>query len=348
MATPGGTTPYQVPEGTSGAAPDSTGGGMSLGAGSPPETNFDVGALGGPGGSAVGGNSFAAGSAYVESAIPLTQYRLRYDAADGDNRPDRADFFYPKCGCFRFVPPALGGDPRAPGPGTGIASRVNYQELSNYVEVAPIPQFSVFADIPVRWVDIFFTDPTLKNETHQGLSDIDFGFKYAMVYEPTQVFTFQFRTYSPTGASQQGLGRNNWNLEPALLYYRQLAPRLFLDAELRDFIPVASQDDFAGNVLRYGVSLSSLVYDRTTFRVTVPLEFVAWNVLTGKESTPTGVKDAAGDTIVNVKIGVRFGFGETLGISYLNRADFYVGYGRALTGDVWYKDLARAELRIRF
>jgi len=28
--------------------------------------------------------------------------------------------------------------------------------------------------------------------------------------------------------------------------------------------------------------------------------------------------------------------------------DFYVGYGRALTGDVWYKNMLRVEVRVRF
>ena len=52
-------------------------------------------------GLAVGGASFSSAAGYVESAIPVTQFRLRYDSMYDDNRPDRADFFYPKCGCFR-------------------------------------------------------------------------------------------------------------------------------------------------------------------------------------------------------------------------------------------------------
>ena len=31
---------------------------------------------------------------YIDSAIPATQYRLRLDAAYGNNRPTRAEFFY--------------------------------------------------------------------------------------------------------------------------------------------------------------------------------------------------------------------------------------------------------------
>src|SRR5207248_6321693 len=38
---------------------------------------------------------------YIDSAVPRTQFRLRYDSAYDNNRPDRAAFFYPKCGCFQ-------------------------------------------------------------------------------------------------------------------------------------------------------------------------------------------------------------------------------------------------------
>ena len=62
----------------------------------------------------------------------------------------------------------------------------------------------------------------------------------------------------------------------------------------------------------------------------------------------TAVKDAAGDTIVNAKIGVRLGFGPLVGPANLSRSDLYIGYGRALTGDVWYKDILRVEYAWRF
>ena len=53
-----------------------------------------------------------------------------------------------------------------------------------------------------------------------------------------------------------------------------------------------------------------------------------------------GVINAAGDTIVNGKVGVRTYFGEG--------SDLYIGYGHALTGDRWYKDIIRVEYRLAF
>jgi hypothetical protein len=48
---------------------------------------------------------------------------------------------------------------------------------------------------------------------------------------------------------------------------------------------------------------------------------------------------ADGDTIVNVKIGLRYS---------TPAHTAYVGYGRALTHEVWYEDILRAEYTYRF
>jgi hypothetical protein len=298
----------------------------------------------------MGFNGAAVGG-YIDSALPLSQYRLRVDTANDDNRPDRADYFYPKCGCFRTLA-ALGkpgGDPNAPGPGTVPADHVNYEIVSNYLELAVHPRFSGWVEVPVRWVDIFWRDPTVPPAFHAGLSDILFGFKAAIIYKPTQLLTFQMRTYSPTGDASLGLGRNNWNLEPGFLFYQRLTQRMYFQGMIQDFIPVASADDFAGNVLSYGGALSYMVYNRPNFRVLPVAEVLAWNVLSGKDLSDSGPIDAAGQTIVNAKFGVRFGFGQLTRPNYfVNRASLYLGYGRALTGDVWYKNTVRGEFRLTF
>ena len=75
---------------------------------------------------------------------------------------------------------------------------------------------------------------------------------------------------------------------------------------------------------------------------------MGWTALGGLETTEAGARSAAGDTIVNMKIGVRFGLGDYNqpgGGSQLNdRVSLYAGYARALTGDVWYRDMFRLEL----
>src|SRR4051794_26730611 len=38
------------------------------------------------------------GVGYIDSAVPTSQFRLRFDSAWRNNRPTRAEFFYPKGG----------------------------------------------------------------------------------------------------------------------------------------------------------------------------------------------------------------------------------------------------------
>src|SRR5262249_36151506 len=105
-----------------------------------------------------------------------------------------------------------------------------------------------------------------------------------------------------------------------------------------------------GNVIRYGVGFGYYLMGEpqgcgkccdSRLSIAPVIEFVGWTVLSGKEFAPDiGTKDAAGDSIFNVKFGVRVGLGDnqTLGVSY----------GRALTGAVWYKDIVRVEYRYTF
>jgi hypothetical protein len=41
---------------------------------------------------------------YVEDATIESKVRLRFDSAFHDTAPDRAEFFYAKCGCYSGLP----------------------------------------------------------------------------------------------------------------------------------------------------------------------------------------------------------------------------------------------------
>ena len=90
---------------------------------------------------------------YIDNAIPGNMFRLRYDTAYNLNRPSRAEFFYAQ---------------NAPlGPGVPLPERsIDYQDASAYAEVALLPQFSVFLDLPTR-----FLNPEI-NANSAGLSDL--------------------------------------------------------------------------------------------------------------------------------------------------------------------------------
>jgi hypothetical protein len=129
-----------------------------------------------------------------------------------------------------------------------------------------------------------------------------------------------------------------------LLVNYRLAERWLLEGELRYWVPVGG-GDFAGDIVRYGVGLSYGRRSPDDCWLTPVAEVVGWTALSGRDlvaRSPTSfaVEDAAGQTIVNFKFGLRLGLGEL--------ADVYAGYGRALTGNTWYKDTVRVEFRLFF
>jgi hypothetical protein len=262
---------------------------------------------------------------YIDNAIPGTQLRLRYDDTLDNRRPTRAEFFYPQ------------GGPK--GPGLPVPEpRVDSQELSAYVEYAPSPCFSGFLELPAR-----FLNPEV-NAAQAGFSDLNTGCKWAFVRSPDTVATLQFRVYAPTGDSHRGLGTNHVSLEPAFLAYYRWTDRLRGECELRTWVPIGGTD-FAGDILRYGVGVSYQLCTIRNVNLAPVAEVVGWTVLNGKTSVvpPDGVpfvEDAGGQTIVNAKLGLRASMG--------GRADLYTGFGHPLTGNRFYENTVRVELRIRY
>jgi hypothetical protein len=263
---------------------------------------------------------------YIDGAIPMNQFRLRFDAAYDNNRPSRAEFFYAK-------PRLLGGKgPLFPD------NSVDYQELTGYLEMLAVPGVaSVFIEAPFRWVNPNF------NPSEYGFGDVTGGFKWALWQEKDFIATFQLRGTVPTRAGP-ALGTNHYSLEPGLLFNQRLLDIVTVEGELRYWIPLGGSD-FAGDVIRYGIGVSYGDHSEEYWLAPVA-ELVGWTVLGGKETvafTPTdfGVINSAGETIVNAKLGLRAGLPGQIG-------DWYVGYGRCLTGDRWYRDVWRVEMRLRF
>src|SRR5579884_1537897 len=216
---------------------------------------------------------------YIDPAIPGNVFRLRFDAADDNREPTRAEFFYAQ------------GAPRGPGL-PEPEPRVNFQELSTYLEGLVSDRLSAFINLPVR-----FLEPE-RNPDHSGFSDLDAGFKYAFWEDANQVGTFQFRTYAPTGDAALGLGTRHVSLEPSLLWYDRLSERWGLESEFRVWVPIGGTD-FAGDIVRYGTGVHYDLCHARNCTFTPVLELVGWTVLNGKESVvpqvgPPVIEGAAG------------------------------------------------------
>src|SRR5437667_110938 len=88
-----------------------------------------------------------------------------------------------------FCPPA----PTAAGPGNAPEFRVDFVEVTSYLEVAWNNRISGFIEVPIRSIEL--------NDNHQdfgGLGDINAGFKAALIADPCSYLTFQFRVFTPT------------------------------------------------------------------------------------------------------------------------------------------------------
>ena len=287
---------------------------------------------------------------YIDTAIVRNQVRFRFDAAYGNNKPDRAEYFYAKCGCFRV----LGADPDAPGPAPSsgpqlLETIVDYQLLQADLELMLTDNVSVILAAPVRLLN-----PTINDNT-AGMSDLQAGLRLAAYYDDVQALTFQLRTYIPTGDADRGLGTNHVSLEPGVLFAHKLTERLTLESELKDWIPIGGSSNagtgftgpFAGNVISYGLGLGFDLIDDREYRVTPVVEAVGWTILDGLSSSSTdgtlataNIEKVDGDTIVNMKFGAR--------ISKSSMGSIYAGYGTALTTEAWYSDIMRLEYRVGF
>jgi len=141
------------------------------------------------------------------------------------------------------------------------------------------------------------------------------------------------------------LGTGHASLEPGFLFQHRFTDSLTLFGELKDWIALGGTEGAAGNVLRYGLGVSYDLWENQNSRVTPVVEVVGWTVLSGKfggKIPPLSpvLFEAAGDTIVNLKLGCAY--------TWREKAQLYVGYGFALTNEVWYQDVRRVQLRFMF
>jgi hypothetical protein len=284
---------------------------------------------------------------YINDAGVQSQVRVRFDVGTGINSPDRAEFFYAKCGCYRFLPadhPAF--DPDAAGPGPGITTGVDFQQLYVQAEYGFGDRVSLYGELPVRWIQPQgFLPDTGSFPDQSGLSDLRAGLKWALVAQDRAFVTLQLQGNFPTGDGLKGLGVEHFSFEPALLYNQNLGEIVDFEAQFGAVLPSGGSDgiataaeEFAGKVLYYGIGPSFTLYRSNALAFAPVIELIGWHVIDGFQTST--LSEADGVNIVNVKIGGRFDF--------RNRSSIYVGYGHGLTDDVWYDDLFRLEYRYTF
>ncbi len=127
---------------------------------------------------------------YIGDSTIASKVRIRFDTAYHLDAADRAEFFYAKCGCYRFLPannPAY--DPNAAGPGPGVLTDANFQQLYVYGEYAIRPRLSIVGDLPLRFLQPqTFVPGTGSFGDSSGISDVRAGVKLGVISTTVEPF----------------------------------------------------------------------------------------------------------------------------------------------------------------
>lgn len=290
---------------------------------------------------------------YVGDGTITSQMRVRFDDGWKITSPDRAEFFYGKCGCYRGLPAGNAAfDPDAAGPGPGILSEGNFKQLYVLGEYAINSRLSAFGELPIRWLQPDqFLPGTGSFGNQSGLSDLRVGAKFGVMSSDAGHATVMVQVTTPTGDSRKGLGTNHASFEPTLLASGRLGAKGNVEGEFGAIfpmggsagVPTSGSDKFSGSVLYYGIGPSVEVYSTTAIRIAPVVEFVGWHVMSGFQTLCDGqlcAADASGTNIVNIKVGGR--------VVMHDRHSIYAGWGKALTNATWYGGIFRLEYRRGF
>jgi hypothetical protein len=277
---------------------------------------------------------------YIDDAAVGNELRIRFDAGFNDPRPDRAEYFY--------------AGSTSPVPSTAAVQRtLNFQQLYLSGEYAPFKTFSAFAMVPFRWIEPFFIGAPGKSPnlfSGGGIGDVQAGLKFAAFKTEQTNITLQLKADFPSGNGVKGFGTNHYSVEPMVLLYRKLSDRTALEGEAEDTHPIggtyftnppAPPKKWSADVAMYGLGPSYRLIDRDNYSVAPVLELVAWHVFGGLQTGENNVvQSAAGINVFNAKLGGR--------VSFARGSSIYAGYGRAITSDIWYRNLFRVEYRRAF
>jgi len=259
---------------------------------------------------------------FQDSPRPVTQTRVRWDAAFNYLFPDSSEFFWASIAGKK--------GPANPEPA------IRYGMLTLYQEVAAGPAASAFFEMTYLSFD------AIGNPSGAGLGDINVGAKAVLLDRELILITSQFRTYLPTGNFRTGLGTGHVSLEPALMAALKITPSTYLQTQIAEWIPIGGTPDFAGAVFHYHIALNQRLYQHGDFfTVLANVELNGYSFR--GQFTDLGGKpaDMAGSTYTTLGPGFR--------VMFCDRADLGVGLSFRLGNNSHGPEsVYRTEFRWRF
>jgi|GEM_PF-1573405 len=255
----------------------------------------------------------------LETTQPRNQIRLRSDFGYGIAYPDRSEYFW-----------------ASPIRGPGYVGDIDYQELAFMFEVGG-EAFSLQTELPVRSYDPQF------GGGHTALGDIRITQKLRLVNGDDVQITQMLRIHTPSGNTKLGAGTGHVSLEPGGLFRYRYSDWTYLHAELKYLFPISGDPLYSGDVLSYGLGLTSVWYETLTTAVMPTLELTSVNFLTGRKTDFLGPLPVDGEASFALHPGVRLAWdpGGDMGTMEL-------GFGPAVafSRDRFSDAMLRFELRL--
>lgn len=259
----------------------------------------------------------------LENAQPLNNVAVRWDTYNRMITPDRAEYFWARPGVGPPLP----------------EENVDYQELRFRLETGG-ELFSMITEIPLRSVDPVVNDNTT------GLSNIRLAPKAVLINGRRWKVSTIFSTFLKTGSPARGWAVDQISLEPGLLVRYEWTKRTFLHSQVLFRFPVGGDPDFAGQVLKYGFGVSTILYETDTFAALPVVEFVGWSVLDGQKSLPDGsIVGVDGENFGAVFPGIRFVLGPA---NELGLFELGIAGGVSFANNGFFENMLRVDLRFSY
>jgi hypothetical protein len=254
----------------------------------------------------------------LDTTQPRRQIRLRLDAGQGMVYPDRST--------YRWAPPGTG--PNYPGKSTTRDFKLMFELGSDAL--------SVQTELPLRGYT------AEEGFSQSGFGDMEITQKLRIKNGNRIQISQMMRIYIPTGNIATGMGNGHTTLEPGVLARFKQSDWTYFHGEIKYWIPLGADPTFSGQILTYGVGMSTVWHETLTSAWIPTLEMQSLNFSGGKKTGPGNVALPVKDPTAMIYPGIRFvrDSGGDLGVM-----EFGAAYGIGFTEERTFDSLLRLELK---
>lgn len=222
----------------------------------------------------------------IDSTQPQASFTFRTQAGYNVGFPDRSEYFFAK-----------------PGRGPAADTGADFQDFRFLLEAGG-GSASLITDIPIRVLD-----PEL-NENTTGFGDMSTTAKVVLLNGGDWMMTQVTKTTFNTGNAKKGLGTGHISMEPGMLFRYNSSDLTFWHGELKYNFPIAGDPAHSGQVLKWGVGVSHVIYETDAFAIIPTFEYTNMWFLDGGVTIvdpplPNTVVDVDGDGLSYFTEGVR-------------------------------------------